>query len=198
MPDWLVETPQGMIWVAVSSIGIYAALIVFARLAGLRSFSKISGFDFAVTVAFGSLIGSTVVAEDPPLAQGIAALGCLFAIQMVMARLRLRYEWAEGLSTNTPRLIMIGPEIQHDQLEKARLTHGDLLSKLRDANALCFEQVIAVIAETTGEVTVLHDADPSRRAAFDPALLHGIIGAERFRKSRPVPLTDVHRPDLGH
>lgn len=36
---------------------MYVAVILLTRLAGVRSFSKMSGFDFAVTVAIGSFLG---------------------------------------------------------------------------------------------------------------------------------------------
>lgn len=84
----------------------------------------------------------------------------------------------EGLSTNTLRLIMIGNEILHDQMAKAKITQGDLLNKLRAANVLHRDQVLAVIAETTGDITVLHRSSDAER--FDPEMLDGVIGAEQF------------------
>lgn len=180
MMDWIVQSPANLYLVLASTLGIYIALIVFARMAGLRSFSKMSGFDFAVTVAFGSVIASVVIAENPPLVQGIVALAALFAIQMVFAALRLHIGWIEGLSTNTPRLIMIGSEIQEDQMAKAKITRSDLQSKLREANVLNYGQVIAVVAETTGDVSVLHRKDEAYDT-FDPALLDGVIGVDRLR-----------------
>ena len=71
---------------------------------------------------------------------------------------------------------MIGNEIQADQLAKARMTEADLMAKLREANVANFEQIKIVIAETTGDVSVIHhasDIDLSRD------LIKGVIGADR-------------------
>ncbi|MFN2557714.1 MAG: hypothetical protein ABR592_12780 [Nitriliruptorales bacterium] len=37
----------------LSTLGIFISTIVYTRITGLRSFSKMSSFDFAITVAVG-------------------------------------------------------------------------------------------------------------------------------------------------
>jgi uncharacterized membrane protein YcaP (DUF421 family) len=85
--SWLLTTASTLWMVAFSAVGMYVALIAFTRLAGLRSFSKISSFDFATTVAFGSVLASTILTEDPPLVQAVVALGIIYGMQYVVARL---------------------------------------------------------------------------------------------------------------
>jgi uncharacterized membrane protein YcaP (DUF421 family) len=164
--------------IALSALAMYVTVIVLTRLAGVRSFSKMSGFDFAVTVAIGSVLGSVILTKDPPIASGVAALVFLFALQIGMAVLRSRFPGLQLLADNKPRLIMIGSEIQHDQLKKAKMTENDLWAKLREANVFQFSQVLAVFAETTGDVSVLHTKDDARYV--QPELLDGVIAAERF------------------
>lgn len=53
--------------IVLSTIGIYVAIIIFTRINGLRTFSKMSSFDFAVTVAIGSVIASTAATKGPSL-----------------------------------------------------------------------------------------------------------------------------------
>jgi uncharacterized membrane protein YcaP (DUF421 family) len=54
---------------------------------------------------------------------------------------------------------MDGNTILHNNLKKARVTEGDLRSKLREANVLNLSQVRAVVFETTGDISVLHSSD---------------------------------------
>lgn len=175
---WLFTTPSTIFIIALTVIGIYVALVALTRIAGLRSFSKMSGFDFAVTVAIGSVIAGTVMAPSPPLLQGAAALGLLFALQMSVAFIRVKFPAVTGLLDNKPRLIMVGDRIVHDQLRKAKITQSDLRAKLREANIIDYRQVEAVIAETTGDISVLHRSLNGPR--LDPALLEGVIKAEEF------------------
>ena len=176
--DWIGTGWPQVALIALSASAMYAAVILLTRLAGVRSFSKMSGFDFAVTVAIGSVLASVVTSKDPPLASGIAALVCLFALQIGMAILRSRFPALQIWTDNKPRLIMIGSEVQHDQLKKAKMTESDLWGKLREANVSRFSQVLAVFAETTGDVCVLHTTGQDRE--IEPALLKDVIGGERY------------------
>lgn len=183
LSDWTSTGWVQVALIALSALCMYVAVIVLTRLAGVRSFSKMSGFDFAVTVAIGSVLGSVILSKDPPIANGVAALVILFGLQIGMAVLRSRFPGLQLLADNRPRLIMIGGEIQHDQLKKAKMTESDLWGKLREANALNFSQVLAVIAETTGDVSVLHAEDGNRN--IQPELLKGVIAGERYPLGRP-------------
>lgn len=165
------------LFIGVSVLGAYLALIILTRLAGIRSFSKMSGFDFAVTVAIGSTFASIVMAKTPSLIQGIIVLSFLFACQILFATLRQKLDFIKRISDNSPRLIMIGEDIQFDQLAKARMTESDLMSKLREANVANFSQIKVVIAETTGDVSVIHHNSDIK---LSPTLLEGIIGNNRI------------------
>jgi uncharacterized membrane protein YcaP (DUF421 family) len=70
---------------------------------------------------------------------------------------------------------MAGPEVLHDQLKAAQITEDDLRAKLREAGVLSYQDVQAVVLETTGEFSVLSGPE-----APDAALLSNVLGAERL------------------
>ncbi len=151
--DWVT-----LLAIVLSAVGIYIAIIVFTRLAGKRSFSKMSSFDFAMTVAVGSVIATTVLSASVSLLEGIIGLASIYLLQLSVALLR-RFEFIKAAVDNSPLLLMNGTEILHENLKKARVSEDDLRSKLREANVLKLEQVRAVIFETTGDISVLHTSD---------------------------------------
>ena len=142
----------------ISAVGIYLAVILFTRLAGKRSFSKMSSFDFAITVAIGSIIASTILLPSVSLLQGICGLASVYILQLTASYLR-RFQAFGRVIDNTPLLLMDGSNILQDNLKKAKVTEGDLRSKLREANVLNFSQIKAVVLETTGDISVLHAED---------------------------------------
>lgn len=170
--SWFTSTWQALALVLASAAGIYVSLIVLTRIAGLRSFSKLSSFDFAVTVALGSVVATTLIAEDPPLAQGMVALVGLYGLQIGLAALRHRSTRVARWVDNDPLLVMDGSEILDENLKKGHMTRDDLYAKLREANVLHLEEVHAVVMESTGDVSVLH-GDPEGPAP-DPELLKGV------------------------
>jgi hypothetical protein len=132
--SWLTTSWTAILMVIVSSIGIYIAAIFFTRLSGLRSFSKMSSFDFAMTVAVGSLIASAILTEDPPLFQAVVAMGALYALQIGIAKLRGASPLISKLVDNQPTLLMKGPHMLDKNLKLTKVTPDDLRAKLREAN----------------------------------------------------------------
>ena len=126
----------------------------------------------ADAVAVGSLIATVLVAEDPPLLQGVVALASLYAVQMALAILRYRTGWVPSLVDNEPLLLMDGTEVLDDNLRQASVTAGDLRAKLREANVVSLDQVEAVVMETTGDISVLHA--PPEGPSLDSQLLAGV------------------------
>lgn len=174
--SWIYTSWSAILMVILSTIGIYTALIVFTRIAGLRSFSKMSSFDFAITVAFGSIIASTILAKDPPLFQAIIGLGALYAVQMIVSTLRGNSKIMTFLVENDPILLMKGTDILDENLKEAKVTHDDLRAKLREANVTKLSQVQAVIMEATGDISVMHNDSDDH--SIDDVLLKGVRGWE--------------------
>lgn len=131
-------------------------IIALTRLNGLRSFSKMSGFDFVITVATGSVLASTIMSPSKDYAVTLAAVASLFAVQAVFARLRERSRAVQRTIDNDPLLVMENGAILEANLRAAKMTPDDLHAKLREANAFDLSRVKAVVLETTGDVSVLH------------------------------------------
>ncbi len=158
MEKWFTTSSENIIAIVLSCIGIYIAVIVFTRIFGKRSFSKMSSFDFAMTVAIGSIIATTVLSKSVSLLEGMVGLLSVYILQLTAAYLR-RFESIQKAIDNKPLLLMKDENILYDNLKKARVTEDDLRSKLREANVLNLAQVRAVTFETTGDILVLHTAD---------------------------------------
>lgn len=177
--SWIVTDGRSVLMVFLSVVGVYAAMLLYTRISGLRSFSKMSTTDFAVTVAMGSVIASVIVAREPPLLQGALALAALYLIQYVVAKLRTVSSGVQWVVENRPLLLMSGSEVIEENLRRARVTRGDLRAKLREANVHHTSQVRAVVMETTGDISVLHGEGPE----LEDEILADVRGAERLRPS---------------
>ncbi len=169
----MVASWQTLALVAVSTVAVYLALIAFSRVAGLRSFSQMTNFDFAATVAFGSITATTATSPDISLVQGVLALAMLFATQSLLAYMRKRPK-VERLADNRPLLLIEDAHELTENLDRAQMTRNDLYAKLRLAGVTHLDQVDVAVLETTGEVSVLR-VDPDGRPV-DPRLLANVEG----------------------
>lgn len=148
-------TLKSFLLIIISSIGIYVAVILYTRIFGKRSFSKMSSFDFAMTVAVGSVIATTILSESINLIEGCIGLLAIYSLQLLAAYLR-RYKWFKNTIDNSPTLLMDGDKLLKENMKAVRVTDGDIRSKLREANVVNLSEIKAIVFETTGDIVVLH------------------------------------------
>lgn len=160
MADGWFGLAWGDVWgVLISLVAIYVGIIALARVTGLRSFSKMSASDFAMTVAVGSLFASAISSPSPTVGVALLALAGLFAGQWLLAFARRSSRRARETLDNDPVCLMLDGELLRDNLELTNVSEADVRAKLREANVLDRRQVRAVVLETTGDVSVLHASD---------------------------------------
>ncbi len=158
MKEWFTNSSESLLAIILTAFGIYLALVVFTRISGKRSFSKMSSFDFAVTVALGSIMATVILSKSVSLPQGIFGLGILYFIQIAVAYLR-RFNTIQNLIDNKPTYLMKDGKVLKDNLRKCKVTESDLKAKLREANVIQLSEVKAVIFESTGDISVLHGSE---------------------------------------
>ena len=168
--QWLGTTWPQVLMVVISTVGIFGAVIFLTRLAGLRSFSQMSSFDFAMTVAIGSLMAGTASAPAATLLNGLVALGTLYLVQIGIAQGRLRWGFTRVVD-NSPMLLMYEGRLLHDNMRRVRVAERDLWAKLRQQGVSDPGKVLAVVFETTADVSVIQGDGP-----LDPRLLQQVHG----------------------
>lgn len=158
--DWIYQSSDPIAETLGGVILMFVAVIIFTRIIGLRSFAKFSTFDFAFTVAIGSAVAA-VLTSSTTVAHGSTAIFGLLFLTAAIAYLQRKSEAFNQMISNKPLLLMDGQTILDDNLKAARVDKSQLIAKLREANVLKFEQVRAVVLETTGDISVLHVSEDS-------------------------------------
>jgi uncharacterized membrane protein YcaP (DUF421 family) len=148
---------------------VMAVILLASRIFGLRSFSKMSGFDFSVTVAIGSVLGIAVTSPDQSVVLPIMAIVALFIWKMVVSPLRKRFRKVEHVLDNMPLLVMEDGKVLNENLQRGGMTRADLWAKLRAAHVARLEDVKIAVLETTGDVTIVFGS-----ADISPELLEDV------------------------
>lgn len=144
-------------------------VVLVVRIVGLRSFSKMTSFDFVVTVATGSLLaGASQATAWAGFFQACLAIAALLGVQLLVAWMRQRLNSFEAVVQNSPILLMRDGIVLDDALLATRVARDDLIAKLREANVMEMSEVRAVVLETTGDISVLHGK------SLSPELLEGV------------------------
>jgi len=159
---WLLPDFSTSTIIVISVLLTFFALIVITRIAGLRTFAKMTSFDFATTIAIGSILATVSLDPTTAVGNGVVALITIVLFQVGFAIFQRMSESFRKSATNDPILLMSNGKIIEENLAKTNLHKSELMAKLREANVLRFEDVKAVVFESTGDVSVLH-GDESKK-----------------------------------
>ncbi|KPL79583.1 DUF421 domain-containing protein [Herpetosiphon geysericola] len=158
----------------VAGILGYLALVVFLRVSGKRTLSKMNAFDLVVTVALGSTLATIVLSHDVSLAEGTAAYAVLIAMQFVIAWLSVRFPAISRLVKSEPQLLVYQGRLLEDAMHRERVVEAEVLSALRQQGIASLAAGTAVVLETDGSFTVISDPD-----LRPPSVLRDVAGADQ-------------------
>lgn len=171
--DWIYNYDDPILQTLIACFLIFLVIITLTRVVGLRAFAKFTAYDFAFTVAIGSIISSTLTSSTS-VAHGSVAIAGLLFLTYTFSYLQRKHKTLSNLISNAPLLLMDGSTILYDNMKSARIEEDQLLYKLREANVLNFEQVYAVVLESTGDISVLHKGNSDKNEHLDEKLLSGV------------------------
>ncbi|MDQ6623238.1 MAG: DUF421 domain-containing protein [Verrucomicrobiota bacterium] len=158
--------------VLIVGVCAYAGLVLILRVSGKRTLSKMNAFDFVVTVALGSVLATTLLSRDVPLAEGLFALALLIGLQWLVAWLAVRSAAWRKLIKSEPRLLAWHGQLNEGALREERISRDGVDSALRSAGFSSLTEVEAVVLETDGSVSVVS----STTAAVAPDALTKVRG----------------------
>lgn len=170
--DWF-----GPLRVVIVGTLAYAALVLLLRVSGKRTLSKMNALDFIVTVALGSTLATVLLSKDVALAEGITAFSLLIGLQYLITWLSVRWVWLENLVKAEPSLLFFQGQFLQEALRRERITEGEVHAAVRSQGLPEMDDVLAVVLETDGSMTVMQE-----QGSHDPG--------QEFSS-----LKDVKRPD---
>ena len=133
----------------------YVCLVVFLRVSGRRTLSKMNAFDMVVTVALGSTLATILLNRNVALAEGALAFALLIGMQYLVTWTSVRVPWVRKMVTGEPALLVYEGRMLSAALKRARVTEDEINAALRAAGKESFAQVKAVVLETDGSFSIV-------------------------------------------
>src|SRR3954462_5430626 len=126
MPNiWFDNWPK-VLRAVVMAFAAYSILVLFLRLPGKRTLSKMNVFDFVFVVALGSGLAQTILSPEITLADSTAALATLIAMQILLSWLCTRSHRVDSLLNGEPRLLLYRGRILDEAIKRARVTEEEV------------------------------------------------------------------------
>lgn len=151
----------------IITILAYAILIIFLRVSGKRTLSKMNAFDFIVTIALGSSLATVALNKNVPLADGALAFLLLVFLQYMITWISVRKSAFKDLITSQPILLLYKGRLLKDVLKKERVTIEELQMVARKAGVEDLNSIDAIVMETTGDLVVISNLSSDKPQTFE-------------------------------
>ena len=145
--------------IAVSALLVYVFIITGVRLMGKRSTAQMNNFDWIVTVALGSVVGSAIILKDVVLAEVFLAIGLLLGFQYALTKAANRWEGVSQVVRAPPTLLFYQGTFHEEAMSQERVTRSEIEGAARESGYRDLSKVGAVILESSAKLSILGKGD---------------------------------------
>jgi uncharacterized membrane protein YcaP (DUF421 family) len=133
----------------------YIALVLFLRISGKRTLTKLNAFDLVVTVALGSTLSAVLLNKSISLAEGAVAFALLISLQYAITWISVRWQPFESAIKSEPSLLLNRGQFLEQAMRAQRITRTEILSAIRAKGSANTDDIAAVVLETDGSLSVI-------------------------------------------
>lgn len=133
----------------------YIGLILFLRISGKRTLTKLNAFDLVVTVALGSTLSTILLDSKLTLFEGLTAFALLLLLQYIISFGSVHFSWFNKLVKSEPKLLYLNGDFLRSAMKKERITEIEILQAIRSSGSGSTSEAKAVVLETDGSLSVI-------------------------------------------
>lgn len=138
------------------TFAVYMFLFVLLRIAGKRSLSEVSTFDFVLLLIVGEAIQQALIGTDYSLANSIAVVLTLILLDLGMSLLKQRFNVIEKIAEGTPLVLVDHGNTLDDHMRKSHVTRDEILQSARELQGLeRMDQVKYAVLEPNGGISII-------------------------------------------
>ena len=141
--------------IVTTTLIIYPFLILATHLLGKRSFAKMNNFDWIITVAVGSILGSAILLKDVVIVEVLVAVSLLLFLQYLLTWISAHFSTFDKVVKTSPQLVFFDGEYIEAAMKDTRLTSTEVEASVRKAGFGDLSTVMAVVFEADGELSIV-------------------------------------------
>jgi uncharacterized membrane protein YcaP (DUF421 family) len=156
--------------VVVATAVTSALIVVILRVVGAQAIAPMSGYDMVATVTFGSIVATVAVTRGVTVAEGVAALLTLIALQETLRFFQSRWLAAHHTVRQPPIVLLWNGTLLEDRLRAHRISADEVRAAVRKAGMASLDEARIVVLENDGEWSVV----PRTAASGDESAFLGL------------------------
>lgn len=149
------------------SVILYTLILFLIRIMGKRQIGEMQPFELVITLIIADLATIPMAETALPLIQGVIPLITLGCIHFLICWLSRKSVTFRRLFSGKPVILLDSNGIIYDNLRKVNMNFNDLLEGLHSAGYFNLEELLYVILQTNGTMTVVNRAPYAPLTAND-------------------------------
>ena len=141
--------------IVVSSIAVYAFMILAIRLFGKKELSQLSVIDLVFILLISNSVQNAMVGSNTTLWGGLIAASALFVANFILNQAIYRFPSLSKFIQGEAIMLVYKGKIKIDNMHRTRITHEELLEAVREHGVNSIADVDIAILEVDGNISIL-------------------------------------------
>ncbi len=138
---------------------IYFFLLIVFRIAGRRTLSEMTTFDFVLLLIIGEATEPVLLGDDPSMVHAAIVIITLLFINIGMSLIKSRSKTMEKLMDGVPTIIVEHGRLMQERMSTARVSRDDVMEAARRMHGIeRLEPIKYAIVEVSGGITIVPQA----------------------------------------
>lgn len=140
----------------IRAAAIYVFVWLVFRLAGKRTLSETTTFDFVLLLIIAETTQQALLGEDFSVTNAFILITTLVGIDIGLSLIKQRWPKAEKVIDGEPVVLVADGRPLEDRMKRARVDRQDILEAARRLQGLeRFEQIKYAVLEQSGGITIV-------------------------------------------
>jgi uncharacterized membrane protein YcaP (DUF421 family) len=138
------------------AVAIYVFLLVVLRIAGERTLSSMTNFDFVLLLIIAEATQQALIGEDYSVTKALLVITTLIGLDIGISVLKDRWTFLHNLIEGLPLIIVQDGQPLADRMRRARVDESDVLQAAREHQGLeRMDQIKIAVLERTGDISII-------------------------------------------
>ena len=138
------------------AVVVYGFLLVIFRIAGERTLSSMTTFDFVLLLVIAEATQQALIGEDFSVTASLVVITTLVGLDIGISLLKDRSTLLHKLVDGVPLIIVENGKPLTDRMHRARVDESDVLQAAREHQGLeHMEEIKFAVLERTGEISIV-------------------------------------------
>ena len=140
----------------IRAAAIYLFLLLLFRIAGQRTLSELTTFDFILLLIISEATQNALVGDDYSLATAMTVILTLVLLDLALAWVKKRFRFMEKVVEGTPVVIVDHGRLLQHKLDRTHVTVDDILQSARLSQGVeRMDQIKYAVLEVSGGISII-------------------------------------------